>query len=104
MAHRGYIATRKEANGYGEYVTTSLNMIMRHIKSCNLDAFHQHLEDSRTMVYRKAEEMRRNDLSLELSFAGSSALEWNNAGHSEPTFEDALLATSAYLKQFAGGD
>ncbi|MDW2980619.1 MAG: hypothetical protein WBG81_02980 [Rhodanobacter sp.] len=103
VAHRGYIATHEEAHGYGEYVTTSLDAIMSYIKSHNRDAFYQHLEASRAVVYRKAEEKSRNDPSLELCFAGSSALEWNNAGHPEPTFEDALLATSAYLKQFTDG-
>lgn len=104
VAHRGYIATREEAYGYGEHVTTSLNTIMSHIKSHNREVFYDYLEASRRVVYRNAEEMRRNDPSLELCFAGSTALEWNNAGHQKPTFEHALLATSAYLKQFAGSN
>ena len=100
VAHRGYIATREEAHGYGEYVTTSLDIIMSHVKSRNRDAFYEHLEANRAVVYRKAEEMKQSDPSLELCFSGSSSLEWNNAMHPEPSFDHALLATSAYLSQF----
>lgn len=101
VAHGGYIATRKEAHKYGEYVTTSLNAIMSHIKTCYTDAFYLHLEAGRAAVYRKAEEMKRHDPGLELCFAGSSALEWNNFGHSQPTFDNLLTATSAYIEQFS---
>jgi hypothetical protein len=103
VAHKGYIATREEAHRYGEYVTSKLNAIMSYIKAYHSDEFHQHLKFGRAEIYRKAEEMRSNDTALELCFAGSSALEWNNFGHSQPTFEDLLETTSGYLAQFSDG-
>lgn len=103
VAHKGYIATREEAHKYGEYVTSSLNAIMSHIKTHYRDEFHQHLESGRAAIYRKAGEMKSRDSSLELCFAGSSALEWNNSGHPRPTFEDLLKTTSMYIEQFSDG-
>lgn len=101
VAHRGYIATREEAHGYGEYVTASLNAIMSHITTNYVDALHQHMETGRAAVYRRAAEMKRHDSNLELCFAGSSAIEWNNLAASQPTFNSLLMATSAYLEQLA---
>lgn len=103
VAHKGYIATREEALRYAEYVTSKLNTIMSHIKAHHSDEFHQHLKSGRAKIYRKAEEVRSRDTGLEMCFAGSSALEWNNFGRSQPTFEDVLEATSSYLAQFSDG-
>lgn len=99
VAHKGYIATRREAHDYGEYATSSLNRIMSYIKTHHLDMFYKHLETSRETVYGKAEEMRRIDPLLELSFAGSSAIEWNNLGHPQPTFDGMLAVASALANQ-----
>lgn len=102
VAHQGYIATREEAHVYGDYVTVSLNAIMSSIESYNQDVFYRHLEESRAAVYRRAEQLGREDPSLELCFAGSSAIAWHNGSPPRLTFSEALETTSSYLKQFSG--
>ncbi|WNL47904.1 hypothetical protein RKE25_09860 [Dyella sp. BiH032] len=99
VAHKGYIATSEKAHDYGEYVTGSINAIIGYLKTHYNDALLLYLDSCRVVVYRRLEEVARRDPSIELCFAGTTAIEWNGTGYEKPTFDSRLAANSAMINQ-----